>query len=227
MKKLLSLVIALMLASICFAQKDVTKFLGIPVDGTKSDMIQKLKAKGFTYNQQKDWLEGEFNGRNVYLLIGTNKNKVYRIVVADAIRSNETNIKGRYNRLLRQFKYNDKYTSYTDDKEIPEGEDISYEITVNNKRYEASFCQRSYKEGDSLALSEYVYNELKERYTKDEIDSMNEEEKKNAFSSILFDYHLLVLPKKSVWFTIGKEYDDYYIYIYYDNEYNMANGEDL
>ena len=28
-----------------FAQKEVTKFLGIPVDGYKSEMIQKLKAK--------------------------------------------------------------------------------------------------------------------------------------------------------------------------------------
>lgn len=28
----------------------VTRFLGIPVDGTKAEMIQKLKAKGFTSN---------------------------------------------------------------------------------------------------------------------------------------------------------------------------------
>ena len=30
------------------AQMDVTKFLGIPVDGNKSDMMSKLKSKGFT-----------------------------------------------------------------------------------------------------------------------------------------------------------------------------------
>ena len=29
-------------------EKDVTKFLGIPIDGTKSEMIAKLKGKGFT-----------------------------------------------------------------------------------------------------------------------------------------------------------------------------------
>lgn len=66
------------IATLCFAQKkDVTKFLGIPVDGTKTEMIQKLKAKGFTYNQRLDCLEGEFNGREVKIFVVTNNNKVY------------------------------------------------------------------------------------------------------------------------------------------------------
>ena len=45
--KYLITVFALVLATMTFAQKDVTKFLGIPVDGTKAEMMQKLKAKGF------------------------------------------------------------------------------------------------------------------------------------------------------------------------------------
>ena len=61
----------LMLGVYAFAQKDVTQFLGIPVDGTKTEMVQKLKAKGFKYNSTYDWLEGEFNGREVVLLIAT------------------------------------------------------------------------------------------------------------------------------------------------------------
>ncbi len=81
-----------MFASTCLAQKDVTKFLGIPVDGTKSAMIQKLKAKGFTYNQRRDCLEGEFNGRTVYLHVVTNNNKVYRIMVKDAYGVDESAI---------------------------------------------------------------------------------------------------------------------------------------
>ena len=36
----------LIVSTTVFAQKEVTKFLGIPVDGFKSEMIQKLKAKG-------------------------------------------------------------------------------------------------------------------------------------------------------------------------------------
>lgn len=60
-----------------YAQKDVTKFLGIPVDGTKSEMIQKLKAKGFTYNSVKDMLEGEFNGSEVQIAVVTNRETRY------------------------------------------------------------------------------------------------------------------------------------------------------
>ena len=55
---------------VIYAQEDVTKFLGIPVDGSKSEMIQKLKAKGYTSSQHnKDILVGEFNGTDVNIHI--------------------------------------------------------------------------------------------------------------------------------------------------------------
>ena len=79
MKKLLALAAAILFSGAVCAQNDVTKFLGIPVDGTKSEMIQKLEEKGYRYNSQNDFLEGEFNGRDVHIYIGTNNNKVYRI----------------------------------------------------------------------------------------------------------------------------------------------------
>ena len=84
----------LMLVSMtAMAQKnDVTKFLGIPVDGTKAEMKQKLVAKGFTYNAQNDYFEGEFNGRDVIVCIATNNNKVWRIMVKDANPCSETDI---------------------------------------------------------------------------------------------------------------------------------------
>ena len=70
MKRLIfSLLISLITIS-AFAKKDVTKFLGIPVDGTKSEMIQKLKAKGFKSSYyDNEILEGEFNGRSVKIFI--------------------------------------------------------------------------------------------------------------------------------------------------------------
>lgn len=80
MKQLIMSVVIAMFAVCASAQKDVTRFLGIPVDGTKTEMIQKLKAKGFrptTYD--KETLEGEFNGRDVYVSVVTNNNKVWRI----------------------------------------------------------------------------------------------------------------------------------------------------
>ena len=48
MKRLLLFAITIVMSSLSmYAQSDVTKFLGIPVDGFKPDMIRALKEKGF------------------------------------------------------------------------------------------------------------------------------------------------------------------------------------
>ena len=144
MKNLLTVVMLFVFSTALYAQKDVTKFLGIPVDGTKTAMIQKLKAKGFTPSTwDKNILEGEFNGFDVNVHIVTNNNKVWRIMLADKITQDETGIKIRFNELCRQFENNKKYKSMTDKEQtIPDDEDLSYEMTVNNKRYEAVYYQQ-------------------------------------------------------------------------------------
>ena len=40
-------------------------------------------------------------------------------------------------------------------------------------------------------------------------------------------YALEKATKKPVWFMISGNYGEYYITMFYDNEYNRANGEDL
>ena len=40
-------------------------------------------------------------------------------------------------------------------------------------------------------------------------------------------YALDKATKKTVWFMISENYGEYYITMFYDNEYNRANGEDL
>ena len=142
MRKFITLIAMIVLAAGLHAQKDVTKFLGIPVDGTKSAMIQKLKAKGFTYNQKDDLLEGEFNGEKVNIAIATQGNKVWRIMVVDQTSRNASQIRIRFNNLLSQFENNSKYVSLEPNKMIEEGENISYGITVEKKEYEADFFQK-------------------------------------------------------------------------------------
>lgn len=80
MKRLLFIVLAMIATITSFAQqKDVTSFLGIPVDGTVSSMKQKLIAKGF--KQDSNMLSGQFNGQDVYLSIVANKGKVWRVAI--------------------------------------------------------------------------------------------------------------------------------------------------
>lgn len=187
MKKIILMMLVFVSVSVN-AQRDVTKFLGIPVDGSKTEMKKKLIEKGFTYNALRDNFEGEFNGRDVYIYIATNNNKVWRIMVCDATPCGEGDIKIRFNTLCNQFARNKNYiTVNPNGYTLSEDEDISYEMLVHKKRYEAAYCQSS-----------------------------NPEE----------TYDLL--SKKSVWFTIREMiYGQYSIIMYYDNEYNHADGEDL
>ena len=77
MKRLILLVVLCFHVFVLLAQQDVTTFLGIPVDGTKPEMIAKLKEKGFVYSRHSDVLRGEFNGEDVEIHIVTDNNKVW------------------------------------------------------------------------------------------------------------------------------------------------------
>lgn len=142
MKKLLIALALLISTSATAQEKDVTKFLGIPVDGFKSEMIEKLKEKGFVTSYD-DALEGEFNGKSVTLTVVTNNNKVYRIAIFDNDYCSESDIKIRFNTLCRQFEKNERYGSLGGSYILSDDEDISYNMTVKNKRYEAAYLQKS------------------------------------------------------------------------------------
>ncbi len=224
MKKSIFTLLLSILALTAVAQKDVTKFLGIPVDGTKSEMIRKLKAKGFkSSSYDREILEGEFNGHDVTLHIITNNNKVWRIMVADQNYTNETAIKIRFNNLCQQFYNNNRYISYGD-YTIPDSEDISHKMLINNKRYEASFCQLIANH-EKIVETEFSPI-IKNKYPSEELANPSEKTKSEVFQ-LCYDFLLSKSKNKSVWFMINELYGEYCIFMYYDNEYNKANGEDL
>lgn len=202
-----------------YAQQDVTKFLGIPVDGSKSEMIQKLKAKGYTSSPlDKDVLVGEFNGADVNIHVVTNNNMVYRIMICDVNNIDERAIQIRFNRLCEQFVNNSKYSSLPlEEYMIPDDEDISYEITVHKKRYEAVFYQKT----DETFMAKQIEAAFPQ-YTKEQLANPSEE-----LRAEIVNFVTQYISKKAVWFMINERLGKYCITMYYDNEYNNANGEDL
>ncbi len=227
MKKLISLIVLALCSLTTFAQKDVTTFLGIPVNGTKSEMQRKLIGKGYVYKNVggDEFLSGEFNGTKVNLYIVTNNNKVYRIMVADAQNQDEANIKIRFNRLVSQFQNNKRYTALDKDFTLSDKEDISYGMSVNNKTYEASFYQNP-ENIDTIAVQNRVRQELLAKYSEEQLKNPTDEINEDAQSN-LNNVLMEILSKKFVWFRIYEHLGEYYICMYYDNEYNHANGEDL
>ncbi|MEE1094494.1 MAG: hypothetical protein U0L08_06135 [Bacteroidales bacterium] len=144
MKKIIGLLFAVLFSAGLYAQEEVIKFLGIPVDGTKQEMIEKLKSKGFTYNQQKDVLEGEFNGEQVNITVQTKNSKVWRLAIADKRFRSARQIKKRFNTLVAQFENNDKYIPLLESQTIDENENISYQISFNEKEYLAAFVSKTF-----------------------------------------------------------------------------------
>jgi len=220
MKRIFAAVLLICACISIYAQKDVTKFLGIPVDGPKSEVIRKLKAKGFK-TAAEGLLSGIFNGQPVSLSVVSEKGKVCRIAVFDANPVNETEIKIRFNSLCHQFENNGKYL-LLDDFSISDSEDIAFEMSVHNKRYEAVFLQLP--ERETLETFSKTRSRIAAKYSSK--DWWNPTDDK-LMNEILNEEIGKAVRHKSVWFMINEFYGKYYISMYYDNELNRAQGEDL
>ena len=84
MKRFLTTFLFVLMTIAAIAQDSNTiKFLGIPVDGTKKEMISKLQEKGYKYDASYDVLFGEFNGKDVTISVQTVNNRVWRIAIID------------------------------------------------------------------------------------------------------------------------------------------------
>ena len=236
MKRIFATLFLVIITITIFAQSannNALKFLGHPVDGSKSKMATHLRNKGFTYDSSSKSYKGKFNGKQVDVYISTNNDIVDRIYVAFQTTRNVSKIINEYNILLGQFKNNDKYLELQDNPEIPEYENLSYEMNLNNKIYSASFYYRAEK--DTLAIQQ----EFRSQFTKEEIEilsimdmnslNFNNDRERELFRR--FSFFVSEIERKnltgSVWFMIHESYGEYNIGLYYDNLNNRPNGEDL
>lgn len=175
MKKAIFTILMALICFIGFGQNGNSgpiKFLGIPIDGTKSQFVIKLKSKGFTYNSLYECYKGQFNGKSVDVYIHCNHNIVDRVYVAFP-RTSEESIRVEYNKLLNQFNENKKYLNLSLSEEIPENDDISYKISVENKRYQATFSYFD-EDRDQVEFACALVDGFSDYFTKEERDAIKE-----------------------------------------------------
>ena len=226
MKRLFFILIVALTAVNTMAENYPTKFLGIPIDGTKQEMIGEIQAKGFTYNREFGNLSGEFNGTDVNVYVVTNNNKTYRVMVSEQRTWSEGQIRIRFNNLMKQFNDNSKYIpAILNQDYISENEDISYEMAVHDKMYSARYLQITHPADTSILAQDAaeIVVDMVSHITHEDSDINSEALASIAFFKALQKQYI----KNSVWFVINEFKGKYYISIYYDNEYNKANGEDL
>ena len=238
-------------------QSNFVKFLGIPVDGNKYEMMSKLKQKGFTYDESQDnWIRmtGYFDGHKSNVYIVEYYGKVGRIYICDETVVSEAEIKIRFNNLVNKFDNNPKYKRTNDsvDYYISDNEDISYNMSVKDKIYTVQYSLN----GKTLDEFKCYINELPDSTIKNVIYNLvnfdesikyaykeciettdttsekyiNAEWKSvnHAFVTLtIYTMSLFDNLKQSIWFTICEHYGKYYIAIYYDNEINHPDGSEL
>lgn len=189
----------------------------------EAEMVRKLKEKGFRDHLTEDALVGEFNGAKVDVFVVTNNDKVCRIMVADTHVVDERSIQIRFNMLCQQFASSPHYISLQD-YTIPEDEDISREMTVHKKRYEAIFLQQA-EVADTTVTREELQSILLSMYTEEQWANSTDEIQTDV-TKLPMEYDESCL-RRPVWFMISDFHGRYYITMFYDNEYNRAHGEDL
>ncbi len=212
-----------------FAEVYPTKFLGIPIDGTKEEMVKKLQQKGYHYESDGGYLWGEFNGEDVLIHLVTYNNKVWRVFVNYTTPRSGAQLRLAYNRLFNQFSNNQNYISADFKQElIPADEDVAYEMTIKDKTYQASFLQKTH-ELDTVAIKQYTLDCVESFKTSSALEGKIYTEEESAAAALLCMFLGVAseYSNNSVWFTITKMTGQYYISLYYDNLYNQANGEDL
>lgn len=212
----------------------VVKFLGIPVDGTKGEMISRIKEKGFGYYSGEDCLYGKFNGKYVEVFIETNHGAVYWVIVKYYTGSEKAVI-DEYNELLDQFNRNKKYFAVRENKAIPKEEHIAYEMAMNHKSYAAPFYYISPdvftpEESDRIRA-------VMDKVQGVPLDSLEAHTPEIAYSLLPDDWseeYFLEYAKKwlsvmdgKVWFAIVPDDGSFTITINYQNLKNRPDGEDL
>ena len=214
----------------CFGQETV-KFLDIPVDGKKSDVIAKLTQKGFRYDRETDTLEGVFNGKESTILIHENNGKVDRIMVMNVFPV--TLAKKAFNTLLEQFLSNEKFVSSENNSLIPDDANLSNELCVNGKSYDAAFYPDPFVEGRDKSYQDYIAKTAAKRALEAANDGrlLNPtEERVRALANGIANSLIINSATSFVWIrltSLDPGSSDCAICIFYDNMLNQVHGNDL
>lgn len=137
-------IVLLMMASLAVPAQKATVFMGVKVDGSKSDVVRKLKSAGFSDGTKPYDLTGEVNGKMSEVSILTHKGKVWRIEVRDySPYASADDAVRRYNRLIDVFRKDNSYTEYEQNPYTSETERTFFEEYIREGFYYAEFFQRS------------------------------------------------------------------------------------
>ncbi len=220
-----------------FAQRDVTTFLGVPIDGAKDELLEKLKDKGWLPSMKgSDVLHGQFEKIDLELRVVTYNDTVYRIVLSDRSTFDEKEIITRYNMLCDYFLESHRYSGNASQK-LSETMDLTYEMKTMNRHIDAVFYQMPDMTTDTYnnitAHFQSSYSEKKRQQAFARLKDASEDEslleelltgKDADLYNEIYQVFLKIGTMKMVWFTIDRDvFGRYKILVFFDNKYNAPD----
>ena len=228
MKRLFFIFFAAIMTVCVLAETYPTKFLGIPIDGSKQEMIRKIQGKGFLYNKQLDCFTGVFIGEKVVVSLRTYEGKVCQVMVSSLQSYSEKQIKDKFNNLMKQFNEHPNYISAPlEQAYIDKKERVSREISQNGKKYAAYYMQITHD------LDTTIWMKDMERIAHDVVDQLGDIDSLSEHDKDLTGIYIEQKAMRQqylhniVWFKIIENKGKYSIGLYYDNLYNQSLGSDI
>ncbi len=210
------------------AQRQVTTFQGVPVDGTREEMAGKLAERGFVPAQgAQGVLRGPFMGGEVDLDIEEAGGRVWRVTLRDVAPGDPSLARERFNALCSRFASDSAYYEGGRAHPIPDGEDIARGME-DGKVYSAGFHQlpEGVSPGDFIAgVTERALVECGKIFTLEEILAGGEEVA-TAMRRLALE-QLEDLFNRSAWLVIERDADGYRVVTRFDNGYNSPTGADI
>lgn len=231
MKRLLSMAFFMLTFAFTTAYgAQITRFLGIPVDGSKADMIENLKQKGYTYHDAEDYFTGYYFGSPVYIFLQTVKGKVSRVVVYDIPQRNEQEIKARFNMVYDKFSNSSRYIPHQKKNARISDKEVISDQMRHHKLYKAVFKQIKEKalnpenivkasmvpQGATTIDAEILNDDYYERSRRIHARALAHINKHVAHDT---EGH-----ENQVWFSISERFGKYALILFYDNIPNLLDG---
>lgn len=188
MKRLLFILVCSLVFCASYSQglgeplkKDITQFMGIPIDGSVSLMTDRLKDKGFV--PFDEGLFGLFNGENVLINMNEYKGKVWRVFVVFPLMDSYS-VKSKYNTLSQEFQSKSNYIKIENEATyyIDNNTNLSYSMNIENKRFVANFLQL----GGNVNYNKLSEIELKKHLSKKLIWFYISDEGENQYRIVLY-----------------------------------------
>lgn len=196
MKKAVFLLVAVMCSLMAAGQENPTglaaqqkqapvnptiTFLGVPVDGTKSDIINALTSKGFAYDMDEDGMFGEFEGEGAFVHISENKaGKVYQLMIYFHTKESAKENIEVYNKLVTRYNADSTaYWSFYEEELLPENANLDSLLNIDDNIWAEYLLSQQV---DTAAYLENVFAVMLSKYTPEQIKNPTEEQRMQTVS---------------------------------------------